>query len=340
MQNQLKSFVYFSSQPLGCDYILRDVISNKLHPCHEAVMHDIASISQSELSEFVNKFEIERLIGRSNDKEFEKRVWFIESALRDAIVKERVTSLIDGDDVLRPSPYDGQEFEGVFVSDKKLVSIKDFDYSNHGLTLGNAVFQLCPSLPQNNSSYWLFELICQEAFRSNLDFKLRLDPIVKMPKEEFSPMFYKMWVYGRELNWDRIAQLKQEEFGQWLNEDSTSAKSIEATDFVWQPSKSEIHFTCEELPKDEFSDTRGSRYFHAIFDRQTGQVIHCDGALRFYSQTELKNRKQFHVRHAEVRRVGKRVKLFQIDEPISQQLFMNLATTFLVWNEDALAYFN
>ena len=226
------------------------------------------------------------------------------------------------------------------MDDKNLVSIKNFDCSNFGLTLGDAVYQLCPSLPQSNSSYWLFELICQESFRNNLDFKLRIDPLIKITKEDFRPMFYRMWVYGKKLDWDKIRKLKHEDFGQWLNEDSTSAKSIEATDFVWQPSKNEVHFTCEELPKDEFNSIRGSRYFHAIFDKKTGHIIHCDGALRFYSQVELRNRKLFHVRHAEVRKAGKRIKIFQIDEPISQQLFMNLATTFLVWNEDALIYFN
>ena len=96
MQNQFESLLYFSSQPNGCDYALRDVVNDDSHPCHRALMHDIVSINQSELNRFVNKFNIEKITSRSNDKEFEKRIWFIESALRDAIVKERVNSLIEG----------------------------------------------------------------------------------------------------------------------------------------------------------------------------------------------------------------------------------------------------
>lgn len=70
------------------------------------------------------------------------------------------------------------------------------------------------------------------------------------------------------------------------------------------------------------------------------KVTHCDGALRIYDQDEIKIRQRFHVRQPEVRKIGKRVKLFLINDEIDQELFMSLATNFFMWNEDAINYFN
>ena len=337
---KLYSLQYFSAQPNGASYELHDVVDNTLHPQHELVMRDIASVTQATLNEFTDNSNIRRTVSECRNKDLEKRINFIEHALNDSIVRLKRERLIADNSNKKTSPYDAKEFEGIYVDDNNLVSITDFDTNNHGFTLHDRVFQLCPSLPQFNSSYWLSELIRQESLRNKLVFRVRLDPLVNVSVDNYRPMFYKMWVHGKKLDWDRIRSLKYDEFGQWLNGDSMSTKSIEATDYVWQPSKGEVHFTCEELPTDNSNPMRGSRYFHAIFDTATGKVIHCDGALRFYSNSELEHRKKYHVRQGEVRKVGKRIKIFQIDEPISQQLFMNLATSFLVWNEDAVDYFN
>jgi CDP-diacylglycerol pyrophosphatase len=63
--------------------------------------------------------------------------------------------------------------------------------------------------------------------------------------------------------------------------------------------------------------------------------------VRIYTEDELRYRKQFHVRHSEVRKMGKRVKIFQTDKVnISQDDFALLATSFFVWNDDVQAYFN
>ena len=64
----------------------------------------------------------------------------------------------------------------------------------------------------------------------------------------------------------------------------------------------------------EIAQIRGSRYFHAIFNKDTGSIIHCDGAIRIYSESELADRMRFHVRSSDVRKVGKRVKIFQTND--------------------------
>jgi hypothetical protein len=190
---------------------------------------------------------------------------------------------------------------------------------------------------QTNSSYWISCTIIRLTEEKGLNFKIRLDPFIEEYKSEYKIMFQKMLVYGKPLDWERLRRLKEEEYGQWLDEKTYS--KIGTTDFVWRPMGNEIHFTCEELPKINCLDYRGSRFFHAIFDKITGNIKHCDGAIRFYTLEEFKKRTQYHVRNTQVRKIGTRIKIFQIDDFIDQNVFTTLAATFFVWNEDIQKYF-
>ena len=110
---------------------------------------------------------------------------------------------------------------------------------------------------------------------------------------------------------------------------------------MWgKPTAKEIHFTCEELPNKNEVHYRGSRYFHAIIDKKTGLVKHCDGAISIYSEDELEFRSKYHVRNSEVRKIGKRVKIFQLDDQIERKIFIDLITSYMVWNYDLIRYFN
>jgi len=156
-----------------------------------------------------------------------------------------------------------------------------------------------------------------------------------------------MQVYGKSLDWNRIKSLKNIEHTCFIPE-SLSSTDIFKTDIVWTPNKDEIHFTCEEMPQKDLIEYRGSRYFHAIFQIETGVIKHCDGAIRYYTDKEYDLRVSKHIKSNETTRVGKRIKVFQIDVPakeikfelINHQVFINLVTSFFVWNHDVLAYFN
>ena len=110
------------------------------------------------------------------------------------------------------------------------------------------------------------------------------------------------------------------------------------TDYIWKPCDNEIHFTCEELPSSDDWEYRGSRYFHAIIDKLTGQIVHCDGAIRIYDFDELEKRKKLQLKDSETRRMGKRIKIFRIDDILEQSLFSQLVSSFYVWNEDVKNY--
>jgi hypothetical protein len=67
---------------------------------------------------------------------------------------------------------------------------------------------------------------------------------------------------------------------------------------------------------------------------------HCDGGIRFYDDDEYEKRINKHIKSNEVTRIGNRIKVFQIDVPKDQQLskpikhqhFIDLVTTYFVWN--------
>lgn len=123
-----------------------------------------------------------------------------------------------------------------------------------------------------------------------------------------------------------------------INEKEDCDYSI--TDYVWHIKENEIHFTCEELLAMGNCIIRGSHYFHAIFSKATGFITHCDGAIRIYNENELVDRMRFHVRSADARKVGKRVKIFQTNDFLTHEEFSQLVMSFFVWNQDVFSYFN
>ena len=224
------------------------------------------------------------------------------------------------------------------INDENLVDISFFDLKPIGIVHNNFGYRLCPSTNLDNSTYWLFLEIIKLVLKNKKKFYIRLDPFIEIPIKDYTPMAYKMTIHGKPLNWDRIRNLQNDDFGQFINEKEDSDYSI--TDYVWNVKKNEIHFTCEELPAIGNCTIRGSRYFHAIFNKDTGSIIHCDGAIRIYSESELADRMRFHVRSSDVRKVGKRVKIFQTNDSLTQEEFSHLVMSFFVWNQDVVSYFN
>ncbi len=333
MQEKLKLFDYFKNSLEDALFGVTEIIYDPNHSQYQNAMIDIENIDKTELEEFVIAQKIDRFLDDKENPYLEKCKWYLISKIQNDIAKSRLEALTEN--IL---PYNSTNLENLQVRENQLVSIREFELYNNGFKYNNYVYSLTHILNGSNSSYWITQSIFSLASNNNLNFKIRIDPFIEIHHSEYSPMSYKMTIYGKPLDWERLKTLREEEYGQWMNDDGLSNNNI--TDYVWRPEDNEIHFTCEELPNIEEVEIRGSRYFHAIFNKETGKIIHCDGAIRIYSKEELENRLQFHVRKAEVRKVGKRVKIFQLDEEIEQDAFITLITNFMVWNHDVLAYFN
>lgn len=332
---QLTSLDYFKGLELDLFYEVAQIIDDPQHHAHTSIQNDLTLFNDEDITVFLNQYG--QYASREEDKEAYARCWLLVNLLQKRIKEERNRLLISPGN--RPEPYNYEEIINSDVNDDGLISTKELEPYYQSVLSGDFAYRLCPVTTASNSSYWLFNLILKEAYHNKREFKIRLDPLIRIHKDSYSPLMQKMTIYGDKLDWEKISALEFEDHGQWFGHELSSSE-IGITDYVWSPYDKEVHFTCEELPKEDEIPTRGSRYFHAIFDKATGKIIHCDGAIRFYTIEEFAHRSRFHVRKAEARKVGIRRKIFQIDEVIDQQLFMNLATNFFVWNQDALNYFN
>lgn len=119
---------------------------------------------------------------RAENKDLERRIWHLTDSLRKGIAKKRKEELLLPQN---SSSNNYLKLDFLEVDKNGLVEIKNFSPFMHGLLYEDFVFQLCPSLSNFNSSYWLFDLILQEAYRNNINFKIRLDPFIRCKNVRF-----------------------------------------------------------------------------------------------------------------------------------------------------------
>jgi hypothetical protein len=235
------------------------------------------------------------------------------------------------------APYAEPALKGVRIDEQLLVSTKDFDRGCDAYERASWVFHLCPTLlSQPNSVYWV-DLVLRKV-PETVDVRVRLDPLMVLPAEDYGSSFYKMCAWGRPLDWARLERLGDgaSEDARWFPDEGAKTE-IAFTDLVWRRTGGELQFVCEEVPTYEASAYRGSRYFHAIYDRTRGSFSHADGAIRFYGGSEIEQRRALHVREAG--KVGVRVKIFRADGEIPRDTWCELAGSFFVWNDDMRKYF-
>jgi hypothetical protein len=336
---KFKTLRYFASTLVDPLWKVFEVLDDKNHPLYDDLINDIKTIDNDDLEKFTSGNHIDHLLGRYVDKEFGKRVYYMVYKLQNEIAKERIIKLLESD--RKPEPYNSENISQLELDKNYLISTNQLNLTQFRFQYGPKVYELCPITGGSNSSYWIFQAILFCIRKHGFVFKVRLDPFKEIPSEDYSQMMYKMYVHGKPLNWDKLLELRNEDFGQWFNERNNSF-----TDFVWTPTLDELSFTCEEFPSFSYDGLYTSRYFHAIFNKKTGGIKHCDGAIRIYDYIEKTSRSAFHVRQSEVRKIGKRVKVFQFDsnenqnKEITRDDFSQLTVNFFVWNHDVQNYFN
>lgn len=331
-----RTFDYFKSTLEDPTFELFSILDNSSHQEYNNLRLDLKEIDSESLAKFVEDRRIDRLLINTSDIDEGRRAYYLIESIRKEVAHQRLLVLIE--DTKKPLPYTSGNLHEISILNNSLVSVSDFEIFRYGYRYHDMVYALSPTLPSANSSYWISMAIMKLRLELGLNIKIRLDPFIEIPYTEFNQPMYLMQVYGKKLDWKRISRIRDDEHGRWMEDEGYS--KYEFTDYVWHPNNEEIHFTCEELPRRTDIAYRGSRYFHAIIDKETGIVKHCDGALRVYSDVEFSKRLDYHVKNAEVRKIGKRVKIFQIDEPIERDVFSFLITNFMVWNEDVISYFN
>jgi hypothetical protein len=334
-----KTLEYFERSLMDPMFEVFEVIDNKQHPEYNNLMSDIENIDAKELGQFVEQHHIENFLNRRDNKELGRRAYYLVFHLQKEIANERIRKFTQFNTL--PDPYGSENLKNIELDVNFLVSTRNFDLQYHRFQINNFVYELSPINGVSNSNYWIFQAILKCVQKAKVNFKVRLDPFIEVQSDFYQPMMYKMFVHGKPLDWGRLLTLRNEDFGQWFN-----AQDNSFTDYVWAPDEKEIHFTCEEFPSHSYNGINTSRYFHAIFNKLTGGIMHCDGAIRIYDDYEIKSRSNFHLRHAEIRKIGERIKIFQFDskdnhnKELIQDDFCQLVVNFFVWNHDVLDYFN
>ncbi len=342
MESSLQTLEYFSRCLIPPLYEVFDILYNPEHQEFNRLLHDLGSIDDISLNFFVVERQIDHLINNNEDIDTVRRAYCLIERLQLEISRSRIDQLLLK--TKRPNPYNSENLKDKIIDQNHLIFIHQFNLDNFRLQWSDKVYMICPTTAQSNSSYWIFQTLLKYTIKDRMNFKIRLDPLLEIPEFDYHPLEYRMTVHGKPLDWDKLKSLRNDDFGQWF--DDKEYNRIGFTDYVWAPRDSEIHFTCEELPKPQLKGLKSSRYFHAIFNKKNGKIIHCDGAIRVYSDYELEERSKYHVKDSEVRKAAKRIKIFQFEsqdnlgQEIEQEAFTDLVTSFFVWNYDIQMYFS
>jgi len=326
-------FRFFASDPVGPMATVLRAASNSTCPIFESLDLFLRSIPQDVVADTCCNREFQFFWKEARDIDRMARVWIAERFLSDEIARQRLFFLRDQDRSLRSTPYEQPALADVEVDDEGLVPLSSFKFDGSRLIHNGYAFTIFCTTASPNSTHWLVNALCSAA--STEDINVRLDPFLFGTEQDFPAMFYKMWQYGRPLDWERISRIREPEHGRWLPR--YSLDHGQCTDFCWRPQDREIHFLCEELPRSGQAECEAARYLHAIYVPSTSDAIHLDGALRLYTPDELDARSALHVRNCG--KCGLRKKIFRTRSPVSRDRLSEIAQAFYVWNEDVRGYF-
>ncbi len=323
---------YFAAKDIEASFLIYDVINDIENPINQSIKKFVDSIDVEILNTFLAD-KTNSFICRSNSIEatyYSARIEYTSKKIENEIVRRRKDYICKETYKDIPLPYNHPDLKGTTIDKNYLINLSDLKSRSM-----KTVFQILPSLPQLNSMYWCKQHLLN--LKNNVEIYIRLDPFMHEPIETYRETFYKMLVYGTPLDWEDIANLKEDRYARWMPNALTSS-DVNFTDLVWSPRSDGIYFICEEIPKQYAIEMRGSRYFHGIYNPENLCFSHFDGAIRFYKDSEILEREKYHVRN--LGKLGKRVKIFQVNGQVDRESWCNIVASFFVWNQDVIDYFN
>jgi len=325
---------FFVGDPRGALFAVPEAAENPDSQVFASLSSYLTSIPDEMIRAVLEDPHFRFLASRhEEDLDREARIWITERLLsaeiprrRNELVRTEVTSS-------RPKPYNVPAVSDLKVDHEHLVPLSVFEFDGSRLLRNGHAFTVLSTTGSPNSTYWLINAIYQAKIADRTS--VRLDPFLCGPEQTFAAVFYRMWIYGRPINWDRIANLQEPEHGRW--QPGPLSQRAQFTDFVWTPRDSEVHFIAEEVPESEDGLPAAARYVHANYVSSQKMISHFDGALRLYTEAELQDRHTVHVRNAG--KTGVREKVFRIDASIPRETLSGIVQAFYVWNQDISDYF-
>lgn len=248
-------FEYFAAEPASPLFSVGQVADAVRVPIHPALSSLLAEVPTSEV-ELVLADPQFQFFAQPGDPNRQARIWFIERLLMDEIPRRKLALLRAERRAARPRPYDIPALADLEPDDDHLVPLSAFERDGARLLRNGYAFTILTTTPSPNSTHWLLGAIASEGVANTTS--VRLDPYLFGPEASYPAMFYKMWMYGRPLDWERIGRLRAVEHGEWRPGPLSRESSF--TQFCWSPRDGEVHFVCEEVPKPESISREAAHY--------------------------------------------------------------------------------
>lgn len=320
-----------SASALGARFTLDDIRRDPGHSAREAFDAALAAVPVAEVEELLTRPErswpAHTADGRPDERR--ARLEVLIAAVGDRLYCRRVAALCQTEG--RPPPYDHPALSDVVPDGDGLVPLDTFKASLSGLSRQGFVFNLALPLRAENSSYPSLQALL--ALQSPSRVHVRPDPLMVAPEKGHRSLLQKMLLFGRGLDWGRLAALDDDDFARWLPDEFTGSDCA-YTDLIWSRRGDEVHFECEEVPSR--ADERPSRYFHAIYSPAAAVFRHPDAAVRYYTPSELVDRDRRHLK--DLGKVGTRVKLFRLDGDLDREDWATILASAFVGNNDIRRY--
>lgn len=327
-------FRFFASDPAGPMLTFDREVSDPHDALREPLEAFLASFGADDVAAVQAQTDFHFFSGHRPDKDRAARVWLGERFLATEIARCRLEAIREDSHAARPRPYELSALEDLPVGDDHLVPLSAFSFDGARLLRNEFAFLVLPTTGSPNSTHWLLSAIYEQGLANQT--RVRLDPFLCGPAATYPAMFYRMWMYGRPLDWARVHALQEPEHGRWMPDSGRSRGQF--TDYAWMPRDEEVHFVCEEVPEPEIVSTEAARYMHAVYSRRSRSIEHFDGALRLYDIPLIPQRSALHARNAG--KMGLREKVFLVDGPQVPDVLGQVAQAFFVWNKDVQKYFN
>jgi hypothetical protein len=284
-------FAYFASNPIGATIEVPRVLNGADTPVARSLNRYLAGLSEDLIAETLSDRRFLFFHSGAPDLVVAAKAWWVGYELMAEIDRRRANILCAAPPNQQP-PYGTHALLHADVDSEGLVALKQFTRDGARLLRQHYAFTVLCITPSPNSTYWLLQAIYDAGIHEVT--RVRLDPFLHGPEGQFPSIFYRMDVFGRALQWDRIAALTEPEYGRWAPD--THGESAGFTDYVWEPRSNEVHLQIEEVRPLDNHALSAARYLHAVYSPTQDRLIHLDGALRLYNGEELERRRATHVR--------------------------------------------
>jgi hypothetical protein len=136
------------------------------------------------------------------------RAWFAQWYLMQKASEARLRSISDGGANCAAMPYAAECLRGVVVDTEGMVKLANFEAAGATFARTGFNFTIGSTTLSPNSTFWLLRSFVEQGIADHVS--VRLDPFLWGPSDTFAPMMFKMIVYGKPVNWDGIAMLKEQ----------------------------------------------------------------------------------------------------------------------------------